>query len=95
MNDPSALLKLFASGALGFVFQWAMFAPKKVPSWVAWAALVVASALLYWWATPTLLAEIQANWRFAIVGLVSFILAAKGTGSAAKAAGIAPGSNSL
>lgn len=94
MEDQNALLlKLFSAGALGYVIQWTLFAPKKVASWVAWGALIAASVLLYWWATPTLTTDWAANWRYSIVGLISFFLTARGTGATAVSANTAPPTN--
>ena len=95
MEDPNALLKLFASAGLGAVWQWLFFGPKKFNDWAAWGLLVGASVVLYFWATPSMLTDFQGNWRIGIVGLISFILQAKGTGSAMSAAKAAPKSNSL
>lgn len=95
VQDPSALLRLFAAGALGWLMQATLFGPKKVPTWFAWSALGLGTLLIYWWATPTAVSEFQSNWRFAVVGVVSFFLTAKGTGSAAAAAKIAPKTDSL
>jgi hypothetical protein len=96
--DPKtadALLKLFAAGAVGFIFQWMMFGPAKVKWYFSWPALAAATVLIYWWATPTFVADFHANWRFFIVGIISFFLTAKGTGSTAANAKVAPKSNSL
>ena len=74
MNDPNALLRLFAAAALGWVNQWALMGPKKIPSWVAWGVLGGATIVLYWWSSPTAISDFASNWRTAIVGVVSFFL---------------------
>jgi hypothetical protein len=94
-NADIALLHLMAAAALGWVIQWALFAPKNVPAWVAWAALAISTVVLYWWCTPTVLADFQTHWRLAIIGLVQFFLTAKGAGRSAAALKAAPKSNSL
>ena len=86
-------IALTAQMALGFVFQWAAFAPKKVPAYVAWGALVVATVALWWWTTPDAAMQFQTNWRTSVASIVSFLFAAKGTGSTAKAFGLAPGTD--
>ena len=91
----SALLKLFAAAAVGYVYQLVLFGPKKVASWMAWGALAATTVLVYWWATPMFVADFHENWRLFGVGLISFFLTAKGTGSSAAAAKVAPKSNSL
>lgn len=90
-----ALLHLFAAAAVGYVHQVVLFGPRKIPSWIAWAALTATTLLVYWWATPSAVADFQSNWRFTIVSVVSFFLTAKGTGSSAAAAKVAPKSNTL
>lgn len=92
-ND--ALLKLFAASGLGFVIQWALFGPKNVKTWIAWSALAGATVLIYWWMTPTAFSDFTANWRYTVVSIISFFLTAKGTGASAKAAKVAPPTNSL
>jgi len=95
MDQNEALLKLFAAAAVGFVYQWILFGPAKIKSWIAWSALAVTTLVVYWWANPGAVAEFQSNWRYAIVSVVSFFLTAKGTGSTAAAAKAAPKSNTL
>lgn len=95
--DPqnAALLKLFAAAGVGYAYQWFLFGPQKIKSWLAWCALGVTTLLMYWWANPSFLPDFGSNWRLAIVGIISFFLTAKGTGSTAAAAKIAPKSNTL
>lgn len=90
-----AVLKLLASGAMGYVWQWVLFAPKKVPNPVAWGALLGAGFALYLWMTPSFTKDVVMDWRLALVPLVQFFLTAKGTGSTAKATGLAPPTDSL
>jgi hypothetical protein len=94
-QQNEALLHLFAAAGLGFAHQWLLFGPAKVKPWIAWASLAFCTLALYWWATPSFVADFAANWRLSIVGVVSFFLTAKGTGSSAAAAKAAPKSNSL
>ena len=95
MDDPNIAIKLFASMGLGYLYQWILFGPQKIASWIAWSAMGASTLILYFWATPSAITDFQTNWRFALVGLVQFFLAAKGTGSSAAAAGAAPRSNTL
>lgn len=88
-------LKPVAVGALGWLWQWTLFGPKKVPAWVAWGVLVGSSAAVYALMTPTVATDFATNWREGVASFVMFMLAAKGAGSSAKALGIAPATNSL
>ena len=88
-------MDLLVSSAMGYAWQWFMFGPKKIPAWGAWGGFLGVGFLLYVWQTPTIWGDFEANWRGALVPLVQFYLAAKGAGSAAKAMGIAPGTNTV
>jgi len=81
--------------ALGAIAQWALFGPKKFPTWAAWAIISGVGAALYFWFTPTAITDFGSNWRTALYGLVLFVMSAKGVGSTLKAGGLAPGSNTL
>jgi hypothetical protein len=88
-------ITLLAEAVLGVVFQWAAFAPKKVPNYVAWIGLAVSTAALWYWMTPDAQVQLATDWRKAVAAMVSFLLAAKGAGSTAKALGIAPATNTV
>jgi len=90
-----AVIKLLASGAMGYAYQWVLFGPKKVPDWAAWGILAGTAVALYTWMTPTIVADFSSDWRLALVPLINFFLAAKGTMSIAKSANVAPQTNAL
>jgi len=95
MEDQGALLNLFSAMALGWVHQWVMMGPKNVPVLLAYGSLAIATVLLYWWATPEAVTQFQANWRFALVGVINFFLAARGTGAVSAAAKAAPKTDTI
>lgn len=92
--DQIAGISLLASSILGYVWQWALFAPKQVPNWAAWAGLGALSMVLYWWVTPNAAEQFAGDWRLTVFGIVQFMLAGKGAGSTAKAFNLAPATNS-
>ncbi len=92
MESPIGVM---AVTALGVVYQWVLFGPKKIPMWVAWGGLVVSAVALWFWSTPNAVAQWQVSWRDTIAGIVLFVLAAKGAGSTAKSAKVAPATNSI
>ncbi len=85
---------LFAQGIVGVTLQWAMFGPKKVPNVLAWAALAGLTVALWIWITPDAATQFSTDWRMAVASIVTFFLAAKGSGSGAKAIGLAPATDS-
>jgi hypothetical protein len=87
-------IQFIAQAVLGYVFQWVAFAPKKVPAWAAWGALAGLTVALWIWMTPNAAQQFQTSWRMAVWSILSFLLAAKGTGSMAKALGWAPATDS-
>jgi hypothetical protein len=92
--ESVAGISLLASTILGYVWQWALFAPKKIPNWAAWAGLGVLAVLCYWWVNPTAATQLHSDWRFTVFSVIQFMLSAKGAGSTAKAFGLAPATNS-
>lgn len=94
MNDYAALLPLMAAAALGWVHQATLMAPTSVRTWKAYAALGLATVVLYYWATPDSVAQFRENWRLAIVGIISFFLTARGVGIATVEAKLAPATDS-
>mgnify|MGYP003596375040 CR=1 FL=1 len=87
-------LALLGQVVLGYVVQWVR-SFERVPNWVSWVVLTVASVGIYIWITPTVVQDWQASWRVAIAGCVSFILAARGAAAGAKEVRAAPKTNSL
>lgn len=90
----NADLALLGQVVLGYVWQWVRsFA--RVPNWVSWPVMGLSAIAVYVWITPTVVTDWQANWRFAVAGCVSFILAARGAASTTSEAKAAPQTNSL
>jgi hypothetical protein len=85
---------LFAQGLIGIALQWVMFGPKKIPNYLAWGVLAGLTVALWIWITPDATAQFSNDWRMAVASIVTFFLAAKGSGSGAKAIGIAPATDS-
>lgn len=83
---------LIGQVALGYAFQW-LRGLKNVPNWLVWCGLTATSLGVYLWVTPAV--DLFGNWRGALAGFVSFLLAAKGGGSASADAKTAPRMNSI
>jgi len=87
-------LNLLGQAVLGYVWQW-LRAIKNIPNWASWAVAAVASAGVYVFVTKGFGEAWQADWRAAVAGMLSFILAARGTASTSSETGIAKPTNSL
>lgn len=92
--DPQ-VLQLMGQMVLGLVLQWFVRGPKNVPTWLAWFVTGAAAVGVYWWVTPGIENQFIADWRSAIAGLITFILATRGSGATAKDVKAAPASNSV
>jgi hypothetical protein len=87
-------LQVLVAGLAGGIFQWAFRAPKKIPTWVFFAGVGVATAGLYFWATPDVVAQFKANWRLGLMSAVSWFLMVRGGSSTAKDIKLAGPANS-
>ena len=88
-------ITLLAVAAVGTVFQWVLFGPRKVPLWLAYGAIVLASIIGY---ALTLDKPCPGTWdgvRACAVGFVAFALQLRGATGASKDAKIAPKTDSL
>jgi len=79
---------------LGTAVQWVLMAPKNVHNVVAWVGIALAAFGTYVWMTPDAMAQFHTDWRAFVAGFVMFLFAIKGAASAAKAAKIAPQTDS-
>lgn len=93
MNNPE--LALLGQVVLGIILQWFVRGPKNVPTWLAWFVTAAAAVGVYFWVTPGVEDAFRVDWRTALAGLVSFLLAVRGSGATAKDAKAAPASNSI
>lgn len=92
MNN--AAYAALGSGVVGVAAQWFLFGPKKIPAWVAWGAVSVASVLGFIYATPVSDLSI-ADWKEVILKFSVFLTSTKGWGALAKAAKLAPATDSI
>lgn len=87
-------LALLGQVVLGYATQW-LRGLQKVPNWVSYAGLGIASILVYVWISPNAMPDFKADWRAALAGLVSFILASRGGASVSSDTKAAPKTNTL
>jgi hypothetical protein len=71
--------------ALGWVSQFVLYGPKKVPTWFAYTALAAAGLGLYVIGNGASWAD-RAWW----MGFVGFVMAARGSAGTSKDAKVAP-----
>ena len=93
MSAPE--LNLLGQAVMGLIFQWVLFGPKKVPSWLAYGTIAVSGVLVCIWVTPTIAQVFADNWRSGVAIIVSFLLAVRGAAGGAKDARMAPKTDSL
>jgi len=91
--DPVALagIRTLALAGLGFAFQWVR-GQRRIPNWISYSGLVLFGAGTFLWATP---GWNTGDWRLTVFNLATFVLAARGAGSASKDAKVAPAANSM
>ncbi len=92
MNESD--LALLGNAVLGYLWQWAR-SFQRVPNWVSWTVMGLAAVAVYVWITPSVVTDWTANWRTAVAGCISFILAARGAAAMTKEVKAAPPTNSL
>ena len=89
--DPVALeaIKLAAMTVLGYVWQLTRANPK-FPNWAGWVMFGTACIGGWLWSTP---AWDAGDWRVTVLGLYTFVLAARGAAAGLKDARLAPPSS--
>lgn len=93
MHQPEIML--LVTGGLGLLFQWLLFGPKKVPLWLTYLVIALASMVGY---AITLEKAPAGDWsgiRAVAVGFITFALQLRGAAGGLKDAKLAPPTNSL
>lgn len=85
--DPTVIIKGAVEMVLGYAWQWTR-SYKEIPNWIGYMVFGVVSAFGWLWMTPTLIADFQDDWRFALAttvfGLSSTVSAARGYAAMSK-----------